>query len=45
MAVDDELATVKALLIGLNDWDAELERLMNGELPPFETDTDSEYDN
>ena len=45
MAVDDELATVKALLIGLNDWDAELERLMNGELPPFESDTDSEYDN
>ena len=45
MVVDDELATVKALLIALNDWDAELERLMNGELPPFETDTDSEYDN
>jgi hypothetical protein len=45
MVVDDELATVKALLIQLNDWDAELERLMNGELPPFETDTDSEYDN
>jgi hypothetical protein len=40
MVVDDELAAVKALLIQLNDWDAELERLMNGELPPFETGTD-----
>jgi hypothetical protein len=44
VVVDDELAAVKALLIQLNDWDAELERLMNGELPPFETDTEPQDD-
>jgi len=44
MVVDDELAAVKALLLQLNDWDAELERLMNGELPPFESGTDSEHE-
>jgi hypothetical protein len=44
MVVDDELAAVKALLIQLNDWDAELERLMNGELPPFQTDTEPQDD-
>lgn len=44
MVVDDELAAVKALLLQLNDWDAELGRLMNGELPPFESGTDSEHE-
>jgi len=44
MAVDDELATVEALLIPLNDWDSELERLLNGELPPFAADKDPQDD-
>lgn len=44
LVVDDELATVKALLIQLTDWDAELERLLDGELPPFEADKDPEDD-
>jgi hypothetical protein len=44
MAVDDELATVEALLIPLTDWDSELERLLNGELPPFAADKDRQDD-
>jgi hypothetical protein len=44
MAVDDELATVEALLIPLTDWDSELERLLNGELPPFAADKDPHDD-
>lgn len=44
LVVDDELATVKALLIQLTDWDAELERLLDGELPPFAADEDPQDD-
>ena len=44
MVVDDELATVEALLTPLNDWDSELERLLNGELPPFAADKDPRDD-
>lgn len=38
--VDDELATVKALLVRLIDWDSELERLLKDEIPPLESDSD-----
>ena len=44
MVVDDELATIEALLMPLNDWDSELERLLNGELPPFAADKDPQDD-
>ena len=44
MVVDDELATVEALLIPWTDWDSELERLLNGELPPFAVDPDPQDD-
>ena len=44
MVVDDELATVEALLLPLTDWDSELERLLNGELPPFAADEDPQDD-
>ena len=44
LVVDDELAVVKALLVHLIDWDSELERLLEGELPPHYTDTDHEDD-
>jgi hypothetical protein len=40
LVLDDELATVKALLIGLIDWDSELARLLKGEFPPLDTDRD-----
>ena len=36
--LDEELATVKALLAELVDWDSEFGRLLEDELPPFETD-------
>src|SRR5262249_9446575 len=38
LELDDELATVKALLLHLVDWDSELERLLKGEFPPSDTD-------
>jgi hypothetical protein len=41
LVLDDELDTVKALLVGPIDWNAELERFLNGEIPPFEADEDS----
>ena len=44
MVVDDELATVEALLVPWTDWDSELERLLNGELPPFAADKDPQDD-
>lgn len=34
--LDDELATVKALLFEPIDWDSELTLLLDGELPPFD---------
>ena len=36
LVLDEELATVKALLIAPVDWDAENERLLAGEIPPFD---------
>ena len=44
MAVDDELATVEALLLPSIDWDSELERLLNGEFPPLDVDKHPEDD-
>jgi hypothetical protein len=40
LVLDAELAVVKALLLDLIDWDAELKRLLEDELPPLDTDTD-----
>jgi hypothetical protein len=42
--LEDELNAVKELLLGATDWDAELERLLNGEIPPHGADTDPEDD-
>jgi hypothetical protein len=42
LALDDELATVKALLGNQVDWDAEVRRLLAGEIPPFQIDADDE---
>ncbi len=38
LVLDEELAALKALLAGPVDWDAECERLLTGEIPPFEGD-------
>jgi hypothetical protein len=40
LVLDGELAVIKALLIELHDWDSELGRLLDDELPPFD-DTDA----
>lgn len=40
LVLDDELTTVKALLLGAIDWNSELEWLLSGEIPPFEGDGD-----
>lgn len=42
--VDEELATVKALLAAPVDWDAEARRLFDGEIPPLPPEGDSEQD-
>lgn len=42
--LDDELATLKALLLGLIDWDKELARLLKDEVPPLDADRDPEDD-
>lgn len=44
MVLDDEFATLKALLVAPVDWDAEHERLLAGEIPPFNDDGDEEED-
>src|ERR1700761_7085717 len=44
MAVEDELATVEALVLPSIDWDSELERLLNGEFPPLDVDKHPEDD-
>lgn len=41
LVLDDELATVKALLLEIIDWDSELGRLLKDDLPPFDTDVDN----
>jgi hypothetical protein len=40
--LDDELALLRVLLLGPVDWDAEHGRLLAGEIPPFDDDSDDE---
>jgi hypothetical protein len=40
LVLEDELVTVKALLAGLIDWDAEFGRLLDDELPPPDSETE-----
>lgn len=42
--VDAELDIVKALLVGPVDWDSDLKRLLEGEIPPLDTHDNSEDD-
>ncbi len=44
LVLDEEYATLKALLVAPVDWDAEHERLLAGEIPPFDDDGDDEQD-
>jgi hypothetical protein len=44
LALDEELAALKALLLGPVDWDAEHGRLLAGEVPPFDEDDDDSED-
>lgn len=44
LVLDDELATVKTLLLEPIDWDSELGRLVDEGLPPLDTDTDPDED-
>jgi hypothetical protein len=44
LVLDEELAGLKVLLAAPVDWDAEHERLLAGEIPPFEGDADDEED-
>ena len=37
--LDEELATLKALLAGEVDWDSDFEQLLGGEIPPLGEDT------
>jgi hypothetical protein len=40
LLLDEEVFALKTLLVGPVDWDAEYQRLMAGEIPPFEDDDD-----
>ncbi|HEX4011640.1 MAG TPA: hypothetical protein VHX62_16585 [Solirubrobacteraceae bacterium] len=42
--LEEELATVKALLVAPVDWDAEHGRLLAGEIPPFDDTADDDED-
>ena len=44
LILDEELATLKALLVAPVDWDAEYRRLLAGEIGPYEPDADDEGD-
>lgn len=44
LVLDDELATVKTLLLEPIDWDSELGRLVEEELPPLDSDADPDED-
>lgn len=44
LVLEDELVTVKALLAGLVDWDAEFGRLLDDELPPSDSDIEPHDD-
>jgi hypothetical protein len=45
LILDEDIATLKALLIAPVDWDIEHGRLIAGELPPFEDDFDEDDEN
>jgi hypothetical protein len=42
--VDAELTILKAMLVGDIDWDSNLQRLLDGEIPPLEHDRDADGD-
>jgi hypothetical protein len=42
VVLDEELATLRTLLAGPVDWDTEYERLLAGEIPPFEGNDEEE---
>ncbi|MBV9001823.1 MAG: hypothetical protein JO304_22380, partial [Solirubrobacterales bacterium] len=42
--VDAELEVVKALVAGPIDWDSDLKRLLDGQIPPADSDGDSDDD-
>ena len=42
--VDAELTILKAMLVGDIDWDSNLQRLLDGEIPPFEHESDADGD-
>lgn len=44
LVLDEELATLKALLVPPIDWDAAHERLLAGEIPPFDDGDEHEDD-
>ena len=44
LVLDGELAVIKALLVEVLDWDSELSRLLEDELPPPDADIEAEDD-
>jgi hypothetical protein len=42
LVLDEDIATLKALLVAPVDWDAEHERLIAGEVPPFDDGSDED---
>ena len=44
LVLDEEFATLKALLVPPIDWDAAHERLLAGEIPPFDDGDEHEDD-
>jgi hypothetical protein len=44
LVIDEELATLKAMLVAPVDWDAEYERLLADEIPPFDDNADDTND-
>jgi hypothetical protein len=44
LVLDEELAILKALLITPADWDADYQRLLDGEIPRLDPDTEDEAD-
>ncbi len=42
LLLDEELETLKVLLLAPEDWDAEYQGLLAGEIPPFEPELDDE---
>ena len=40
LVIEEELAALKAMLLGYIDWDSKLQQLLDGEIPPLEDDPD-----